>query len=139
MKSKSKTVRYDNVTELTKAAKELGKDHRGNHELLRNIVINALGSDEEKGIIVASMERYFSKNPVNWAEELENLSQIFSPNGEVFSGHGGLIANADHTVSIDVQPSNSVQHFAKSRFRLAARQWRSPVIDPEQSEERDWR
>lgn len=68
MKSIAKTVRYDSVVELNKAVKEITKENHHNTESLRNIVANAFGTDGEKGIIASSVDRYFSKSPINWAE-----------------------------------------------------------------------
>ncbi len=83
--------------------KELaGEPHRF-HNQLKNIITSAFGSDTHKGLITDKIDYYYLKTPVYWAEEVDRIVKLFSPESELFSGAAGIIVNADYEYCINVQ------------------------------------
>lgn len=97
-------IHYNKVPDLVNAAKEMAKEQHRFQDSFEHIVSSAFGDEQNKGVIPSRIEYYYQKTPINWAEELESLTRIFAPAGDIMQGQGmhGLIPTADHLKPIDV-------------------------------------
>lgn len=81
MRSATKTVQYESISDLLNASKEIAKEEHRYQHTLKQIVTSAFGTDSQKGLIPNRIEFYYRKSPLNWAEELDSLTRLFSPSG----------------------------------------------------------
>jgi hypothetical protein len=77
----AKSTNYDSLADLLSSAKDLAKEEPRSQQSLNAIVTGAFGTEPQKGLITPRINYYHSKNPVLWAEELESIIRLLSPQG----------------------------------------------------------
>jgi endonuclease/exonuclease/phosphatase (EEP) superfamily protein YafD len=102
MRGLLRNIHYNTVEDLAAAAKDLAKEQHRHQDAVKLLIGSAFGTEQQKGIFAARIEYYHSKPPINWAQELNTLTQLFFPEGEVMAGQQGLIACADQLLPIEV-------------------------------------
>ena len=71
--------------------------------MLKNIVASIAGTPQHQGIIHRHIQQYYQDNPIHWAQQLDDIVDIFAPDGPLLAPDNSLVSLSDHSTSIDVK------------------------------------